>query len=241
LDLFANTLQHFWNVHVSILEYRRAVERVASREVRRQGLPTGLYAPQELIQSVNVGLMDRLPYRATVAASLYDAVRLPVAILLHNVRSMYNVGAFFRSADGAGIERLLLSGITARPPKHAITKTALGAEERVPWESAGDPRAAMDRLRDNGYEIAAIETSVRAVDIFDWQPRFPVCVVFGHEVDGLDAALLEQCDRHVRLPMLGLKHSLNVASAGAVVMYELLRKYRMLQNVRESSLQLPEK
>ena len=77
-----------------------------------------------------------------------------------------------------------------------------------------------------GYEIAAIETSVHAVDIFDWCPRFPVCVLFGHEVDGLSRNLLEMCDTHVRLPMLGLKHSLNVASAGAVVMYELLRKYR---------------
>lgn len=180
--------------------------------------------------------MDRLPYRATTAASLYDGIRLPVAILLHNVRSMYNVGAFFRTADGAGIERLLLSGITARPPKSAISKTALGAEERVPWEPVNDPHTAMDRLRADGHEIAAIETSVRAVDIFDWQPHFPVCVAFGHEVEGLDTALLDQCDRHVRLPMLGLKHSLNVASAGAVVMYELLRKYRLLQNVRESAL-----
>lgn len=171
----------------------------------------------------------------------FPSTRLPAAILLHNVRSMYNVGAFFRSADGAGVERLLLSGITARPPKSAISKTALGAEERVPWESVDDPRAAMDRLRDSGFEVAAIETSVRAVDIFDWQPRFPVCVVFGHEVEGLDGALLDRCDRHVRLPMLGLKHSLNVASAGAVVMYELLRKYRMLQNVRESPFELPEK
>ncbi|MGC2658080.1 MAG: TrmH family RNA methyltransferase [Bryobacteraceae bacterium] len=172
--------------------------------------------------------MERIPYRATAAASLYDGIRLPMAILLHNVRSMYNVGAFFRAADGAGVERLLLSGITARPPKGAISKTALGAEERVPWESVDDPQSAMVRLRSDGYEVAAIETSVRAVDIFDWQPRFPVCVAFGHEVDGLDPGLLEQCDRHVRLPMLGLKHSLNVASAGAVVMYELLRKYRTL-------------
>jgi 23S rRNA (guanosine2251-2'-O)-methyltransferase len=173
--------------------------------------------------------MERLPYRATSAASLYDGIRLPTAILLHNIRSMYNVGAFFRAADGAGIERLLLSGITARPPKNAITKTALGAEERVPWESIEDPHAALHQLRSSGYEIAAIETSVRAVDIFDWQPRFPVCVAFGHEVDGLDPGLLDQCDRHVRLPMLGLKHSLNVASAGAVVIYELLRKYRRLR------------
>src|SRR5207253_5679809 len=125
-------------------------------------------------------------------------------------------------------ERLLLSGITARPSKTAISKTALGAEVRVPWEAVDDPSGAVEELRAAGYEIAALETSVRAIDLFDWQPRFPVCVLFGHEVDGLAPSILELCDRHVRIPMLGLKHSLNVASAGAVVMYELLRKYRML-------------
>ncbi len=172
--------------------------------------------------------MERLPYRATTAALPYSELQLPVSILLDNVRSMYNVGAFFRTADGAGIERLLLSGITARPPKSAITKTGLGAEERVCWEPVEDAAQAIGILRARGYEIAAIETSTRAIDLFDWQPRFPVCVAFGHEVDGLNAALLQLCDTHVRIPMLGLKHSLNVASAGAVVMYELLRKYRVL-------------
>lgn len=172
--------------------------------------------------------MDRVPYRASVASEAYSGLRLPVAILLDNIRSMYNVGAFFRSADGAGIERLLLSGITARPPKGAISKTALGAETRVPWQSVDDPPAYVDSLRRNGYEVAAVETSLRALDLFDWRPRFPVCVLFGHEVDGLPASLLDKCDTHVRIPMLGLKHSLNVASAGAVVMYELLRKYRGL-------------
>ena len=174
------------------------------------------------------GKVDRLPYKATTGALAYDALRLPVAILLDNVRSMYNVGAFFRTADGAGIERLLLSGITARPPQSAIHKTALGAEERVRWESVSDAAVAIDQLRAKEYEVAAIETSAVAVDLFEWQPRFPVCVLFGHEVDGLSEGLLETCDTHVRIPMLGLKHSLNVASAGAIVMYELLRKYRHL-------------
>lgn len=172
--------------------------------------------------------MERTPYRATATSELYADLRLPVRLLLHNVRSMYNVGAFFRTADGAGIERLLLGGITARPPKNAISKTALGAEARVSWEPVEDPVGAIETLRANDYEIAALETSLRAIDIFDWQPRFPVCVLFGHEVEGLAPALLELCDTHVRIPMLGLKHSLNVASAGAVVMYELLRKYRLL-------------
>ncbi|MDQ2841306.1 MAG: TrmH family RNA methyltransferase [Acidobacteriota bacterium] len=170
--------------------------------------------------------MERLPFRATAGAAPYAHVSLPVSILLDNVRSMYNVGSFFRTADGAGIERLLLSGITAHPPKNAIRKTALGAEERVPWEAVSHPAFTVGELRTNGYEIAAIETSDRALDLFDWQPRYPVCVLFGHEVDGLAGPLLEACDTHVRIPMLGLKHSLNVASAGAVVMYELLRKYR---------------
>lgn len=145
---------------------------------------------------------------------------------------MYNTGAFFRTADGAGIERLLLSGITARPPKRAIAKTALGAEERVPWEPVENVAATTQALRAAGYELAAMETTLSAVDVFDWRPRFPVCVLFGHEVDGLGADLLASCDTHVRIPMLGLKHSLNVASAGAVVMYELLRKYRDLHSLR---------
>ncbi len=96
-----------------------------------------------------------------------------------------------------------------------------GGASRIPYDE-------IEKLRATGHEIAAIETSDRAVDIFDWQPQFPVCVLFGHEVDGLDSRLLDACDTHVRIPMLGLKHSLNVASAGAIVMYELLRKYRSL-------------
>ena len=173
--------------------------------------------------------MERVPYRATAGSEPYSHLQLPVRILLDNVRSMYNVGAFFRTADGGGIEGLLLSGITARPPKKEITKTALGAETRVPWEAVNDPANAIGHLRAEGYEIAALETSMRACDIFDWQPRFPVCMLFGHEVDGIDPSLLEGCDTHVRIPMLGMKHSLNVANAGAVVIYELLRKYRALR------------
>jgi tRNA G18 (ribose-2'-O)-methylase SpoU len=179
--------------------------------------------------------VERLPYRATEGASAYDGLRLPVSILLHDVRSMYNVGAFFRTADGAGLERLLLSGITARPPKNEISKTALGAEDRVAWEAIDDLPGTLSKLRKDGFEIAAIETSNRAVDIFDWLPSFPVCVMFGHEVDGIPANLLDACDTHVRIPMLGLKHSLNVASAGAIVMYELLRKYRALTGNRPPS------
>lgn len=173
-------------------------------------------------------MTDRVPFRATDAGAAYLDMRLPVAALLDNVRSMYNTGAFFRTADGAGIERLILSGITPPPSQSGVRKTALGAEETVRWEKASDPLAAIRDLRDHGYEIAAVETSARSVDLYDWQPHFPLCLIFGHEVDGIRPELLELCDTHVRIPMLGKKHSLNVATAAGVVLYELLRKYRSL-------------
>jgi tRNA G18 (ribose-2'-O)-methylase SpoU len=163
-------------------------------------------------------------------------LRLPAAVLLDNVRSMYNVGAFFRAADGVGLEKLCLCGITAHPPKKAISKTALGAEETVTWEHDWDAVYMAEGLRRSGFEIAAIETSPDAVDLYDWQPRFPVCVAFGHEVDGLRPELLEMADAHVRIPMLGQKRSLNVATAGGVVLYELLRKWRGMSGSRESPL-----
>ncbi len=180
---------------------------------------------------------DRTPYRVTNASSAYDAVAtLPVCVVLDNVRSAYNVGAFFRTADAVGASRLYLCGFTARPCRPGaaavapestkVAKTALGSEMSVDWEGADAAINAMGKLRDQGYQLAAIETSVRAVDLFDWCPSFPVAVVFGHEVDGLRADVLDACDAHVRIPMLGRKHSLNVATAGGVVLYELLRKYR---------------
>ena len=173
--------------------------------------------------------MERIPFQATAAGALYEGVgSLPVAVLLDNVRSMYNVGSFFRTADAASVERLYLSGITAQPPKSAITKTALGAETKVPWEHAWEALPMVEKIRGRGYEIAAVETSVHAVDLFDWTPRFPVLVIFGHEVDGIRLEISARCDTHVRIPMLGAKHSLNVATAGGVVIYELLRKYRAL-------------
>jgi tRNA G18 (ribose-2'-O)-methylase SpoU len=163
----------------------------------------------------------------------YEGIRLPAAVLLDNVRSMYNVGAFFRAADGVGLQKLWLAGITAHPPKDAISKTALGAEATVAWEHDWDALKMAERLRTEGFSIAAIETSPHAVDLFRWQPTFPVCVVFGNEVEGLRPELIAIADAHVRIPMLGQKNSLNVATAGGVVLYELLRKYCVLtQNAK---------
>jgi 23S rRNA (guanosine2251-2'-O)-methyltransferase len=164
----------------------------------------------------------------SLAARGYEGLRLPAAVLLDNVRSMYNVGAFFRAGDGVGLQKLCLCGITAHPPKKAISKTALGAEETVVWEHTWDAVKLAEGLRRSGFELAAIETRPDAVDLFEWQPKFPVCVAFGHEVDGLRPELLQMAHTHVRIPMLGKKNSLNVATAGGIVLYELLRKYLVL-------------
>jgi tRNA G18 (ribose-2'-O)-methylase SpoU len=177
--------------------------------------------------------LDRIPFQATSGGALYERIDvLPVTILLDNVRSMYNVGAFFRTGDAARIEKLCLCGITSYPPKRAISKTALGAEETVAWQHSWQPGPLLREMRERSFEIAAVETTVHAVDLFDWTPRFPVCVVFGHEVEGIRQEVSDLCDTHVRIPMLGAKHSLNVATAGGVVIYELLRKYRLLVALR---------
>jgi tRNA G18 (ribose-2'-O)-methylase SpoU len=171
-------------------------------------------------------------YRATTLGQKYARIdRLPVVVLLDNVRSLYNAGAFFRTADAVRAEAVVLAGITPTPDDPRIAKTALGAERSVAWSRSADAAAAIGGLRGRGFEIAAIETSLHAVDLFDWRPRFPACVVFGHEVDGIAPALLERCDVHVRIPTLGAKGSINVATAGGVVLYELLRKYRDLVRV----------
>ena len=146
--------------------------------------------------------------------------------MLHHVRSLYNVGAFFRTADGAGVREVILSGITARPPRKEIAKTALGAEESVAWCAVDDLASWLDEFAAAGGQVAAVETTPEAIDLFDWTPTWPVAVLFGHEVDGLPPDLLARCHVHVRIPMYGTKRSLNVATAAGVVMYELVRKHR---------------
>jgi 23S rRNA (guanosine2251-2'-O)-methyltransferase len=157
--------------------------------------------------------------------------RLPVVVVLDNVRSLYNTGSFFRTADACAIERLLLCGITPRPDqggrqRRSIAKTALGAELTVPWEHHAETRTAIASLSAAGYQIVAVETSQEAVDLYEWQPVWPVCLVFGHEKDGVDETLAEAFAVRVRIPMLGQKRSLNVATAAGVVLYELLRRFR---------------
>jgi len=152
-----------------------------------------------------------------------------VVVLLDNVRSLYNTGSILRTADAAGVERVVLCGITPRPDqggrqRRAIAKTALGAEESVAWEYQADTGAALRALTADGYRIVALETSPAAVDLFTWSPDWPVCLVLGHERVGISDELAPLLlNTVIRIPMLGRKGSLNVATAAGVALYELLR------------------
>src|SRR5689334_20104526 len=159
-----------------------------------------------------------------------SASRLPIVVVLDNVRSLYNTGAFFRTADACAIERLVLCGITPRPnqggrQQRAIAKTALGAELTVPWEHHADTRTALTSLAAAGYHVVAVETGPAAVDLYEWTPAWPVCLVFGHEREGVASVLTRHIEVSVRIPMLGEKRSLNVATAAGVVLYELVRRH----------------
>ena len=108
--------------------------------------------------------------------------------------------------------------------RRAIGKTALGAEQSVPWEYVPDSAVAVAAAAAAGYHVAAVENSEHAIDLYDWVPVWPVCLVFGHETNGVAAPLAQSIETRIRIPMLGEKRSLNVASAAAVVLYELLRR-----------------
>lgn len=157
-------------------------------------------------------------------------------LLAHNIRSAYNVGSIFRTADGASVTKLILSGYSARPPHPGLTKTALGAELSVPWESIKQPGPWLRRMRKEGYQIVALEQSTRSKNIFTWKPKWPMILIVGNELRGVSPALQHQCDTVVHIPMRGQKESLNVASAMAVAVYSLPWKALHPSRVRLSEL-----
>ncbi len=144
-----------------------------------------------------------------------------IRLLAHNVRSLWNVGAFFRTCDGLNIEKLYLTGYTGTPPRKEISKTAIGAEERVPFEAATDPLDVLKTLKSEGWQIVALELTKDAIELKDFKPSDKVCLVVGHEIDGVSPEMLELCDVTVMIPMLGSKESLNVAIATGIALYHL--------------------
>ena len=153
--------------------------------------------------------------------------RLPISILVENVRSVYNVGSIFRSSDGFGAEKIYLTGYTAYPPREDLHKTALGSENAVPWEYVQNPIDAVKKIKAAGISLILIEQTRNSIPLYELKHKFPVCYIVGNEVTGVSEELSNLVDVHVELPMRGIKQSLNVSVAAGVVGYELSRAFRM--------------
>jgi tRNA G18 (ribose-2'-O)-methylase SpoU len=155
-----------------------------------------------------------------------QAGNLPVFALLDNIRSLHNVGSIFRTADGVGVQKLFLCGITGTPPRSEIRKAALGAEELVPWEYSPDPLPVVKRLKSEGVRIVALEAAPGAVVYDEVEYSFPLCLVVGHEFHGVRPELLREADTVIAIPMAGTKISLNVAVAFGVAVYHIARVWQ---------------
>ncbi len=169
------------------------------------------------------------PYYAELSPEERPAlVRNPVHVMLDNLRSAFNVGSIFRTADAGAVAHLHLCGMTAHPPHKKLEKTALGAFDYVPWTYYERNRDCLDALKALDIPVVAVETVEGAVSYheFDW-PR-PAAIVFGNEENGINERVLRRCDAVVRIPMVGYKQSINVATAFGIVLYRVLSHWRAL-------------
>jgi len=140
-------------------------------------------------------------------------------IIAHNIRSLYNIGTMFRTADGLGADRLFLTGYSGHPPRREISKVALGAEESVDWQYYKSLGYLINKLKKQGVKIVALETSDSAINYLNFKPRFPLALLVGNEVRGVSDAMLKKVDATIYIPMNGIKESLNVGVAMAVAAY----------------------
>lgn len=167
---------------------------------------------------------DEIASRRLTPGELCNVPRRPIYCLLDSIRSLYNVGSIFRTADGARISRLILTGYTPHPPRYEIEKTALGATSTVPWEYIRDPLAAVDRLRQEGIRIVLLEQTDGSIPYYDVAPAdFPLCLVVGNEISGVSGDLVSRADGAIEIPMYGMKQSLNAAVAFGIAVFELSR------------------
>jgi tRNA G18 (ribose-2'-O)-methylase SpoU len=152
--------------------------------------------------------------------------KTPVIAVLENIRSAYNVGSVFRTADAFLLEAVYITGYTAQPPHKEIKKTALGAEDSVEWKHFVSATEAIADLKNNGYKIYAVEQVVDSQFLhqLNFETGEKLAVVFGNEVSGVEQETILQCDGCIEIPQLGMKHSLNIATAAGVVLWEIVRK-----------------
>jgi len=162
-------------------------------------------------------------------SEFHDAEKIPVCILLDNVRSLNNVGSAFRTADAFRIEKIYLAGITGTPPHRDIHKTALGATESVVWEYFEKPADAVRALKASGYSIVAIEQTDESTPLQNFQPvrNGKYCLVFGNEIHGVSDEVIALADAALEIPQSGTKHSLNIAVCVGIVAWEVFRKINL--------------
>ncbi|ACF12630.1 tRNA/rRNA methyltransferase (SpoU) [Chloroherpeton thalassium ATCC 35110] len=156
-----------------------------------------------------------------------ESQKHPIYVMFQNIRSMWNVGSIFRTCDAARIQKVIITGYTATPPRPQIDKVALGATETVDWEYVADPLEALADLKDQGVKIAALEITENARNYDELSAEdFPLCLVLGNEVTGIDDEVLQECDFALEIPQYGTKHSLNVAVSAGIAIFEAVRQFR---------------
>jgi 23S rRNA (guanosine2251-2'-O)-methyltransferase len=155
-----------------------------------------------------------------------ESDKLPVVVVLDNIRSCHNIGSVFRTCDAMGIEKLWLCGITATPPNKEIHKAALDAEKSVPWEYSPDTISAVKTLKDAGFHAYAVEQVANSISLSDFTPGLnqKIALVFGNEVKGVDQAVIDVCHGAIEIPQFGTKHSFNISVSAGIVLWEVTRK-----------------
>lgn len=154
-----------------------------------------------------------------------QAEKNTIVVVLENVRSAYNVGSVFRTADAFLLQSIYICGYTAHPPHKEIKKTALGAEETMNWKYFKKINEAIEELRGEGYKVFAVEQSENSLQLQDVEfKNEKLAVIFGNEVTGIEQSTIEMTEGCIEIPQMGMKHSLNIATAAGVVLWELVRK-----------------
>jgi tRNA G18 (ribose-2'-O)-methylase SpoU len=166
-------------------------------------------------------------------AEINSLPRHPVRIVVHDVRSIHNVGSIFRTSDAAAVERLYLTGFTGTPENPALHRTALGAQDTVPWERHAEVEPLLASIRDDGFTLAALEITDTPTPVDELRfEHFPLCLLVGNEVDGIPQALLDQCAVALEIPQYGAKHSLNVSVAFGIAVFGIVERYRRLRGAQ---------
>ncbi len=158
-----------------------------------------------------------------------QAEKHPVIVVLENIRSAYNVGSVFRTADAFLVQAIYIIGYSAKPPHKEIRKTALGAEESVDWQHFHTSAEAIEAIRQRGYRVYAVEQAENSIPLQDINglEKGPVAFVFGNEVTGVESSTISLCDGCIEIPQFGMKHSLNIATAAGVVLWERVRSFAL--------------